>query len=125
MTGKPKEKLHVVHLRCQRCNRYHYNTCNLGMVVIITTLYPNDPLKERVVQRLSIGARTPFRLRYAPTISERLSLLNMPSYSLYTQQLEQFQESKNGMEALELDMPSETVSILESMPPLEDMSANS
>ena len=78
-----------------------------------------------MVQRLSIEARTPFGLRYAPTISERLRLLNTPSYSLYTQQLEQSQESENGMEALELDMPSETVSILESMPPLEDTSANS
>ena len=49
----------------------------------------------------------------------------MPSYSLYTQQLEQSQESENGMEDLELDVPSETVSIPESMPPLEGMSANS
>ena len=70
MTGKPRERLHIVHLRFQRCNRYHYNTCNLGMVVVITTLYPNDPLEERVVQRLLVGARTPFGLRYAPTISE-------------------------------------------------------
>ena len=64
-------------------------------------------------------------MRYAPTISEQLRLLNTPSYSLYTQQLEQSQESENGMEALELDMPSETVSIPESIPPLEGMSANS
>ena len=88
MTGKPRERLHVVHLRCQRCNRYHYNTHNLGMVVVITTLYQNNPLEEQVVQRLSTGARTPFGLSYAPTISERLRLLNTPSYSLYTQQLE-------------------------------------
>ena len=95
------------------------------MVVVITTLYPNDPLEERVAQRLSIGARTPFGLRYAPTIFEHLRLLNTPSYLLFTQQLEQSQESENGMEALELDTPSEIVSILESMPPLEGMSANS
>ena len=88
MTGKPRERLHVVHLRCQRCNCYHYNTCNLGMVVVITTLYPNDPLEEQVTQRLSSGARTPYGLIYASTISERLRLLNTPSYSLYTQQLE-------------------------------------
>ena len=125
MTGKPREMLHVVHLRCQQCNHYHYNTCNLGMVVIITTLYLNDPLEERVVQRLSIGARTPFGLRYAPTTSEQLRLLNTTNYSLDTQQLEQSQENENGMETLELDTPSETVSILESMPPLEGMSANS
>ena len=86
MTGKPRERLHVVHLRCRRCNRYHYNTRNLGMVVVITTLYPNDPLEEQVMLRLSIGARTPYGLTYAPTVSERL--LNTPSYSLYTHQLE-------------------------------------
>ena len=89
------------------------------MVVIITTLYPNDPLEERVVQRLSTGAS------YAPTISERLRLLNTLSYSLYIQQLEQSQESENGMETLELDTPSEMVSILGSMPSLEGMSTNS
>ena len=125
MTGKPRERLYIVHLRCQQCKHCHYNTCNLGTVAIITTLYPNDPLEERVVQRLSIGARTPLGLRYAPTISERLRLLNTPSHSLYTQQLEQSQESENGMEALELDTPSETVIIPKSMPPLEGMSANS
>ena len=49
----------------------------------------------------------------------------MPSYSLYTQQLERSQESENGMETLELDTPSEMVSIPGSMPPLEGMLANS
>ena len=33
--------------------------------------------------------------------------------------------SENGMEALELDTPSETASVPGSMPPLEDMSVNS
>ena len=41
------------------------------------------------------------------------------------QPLEYSQASENGMEALELDMPSETASIPESLPPLEDMSVNS
>ena len=49
----------------------------------------------------------------------------MPSYLLYTQQLEQSQESENGMEALELDTPSDTVSVSESLSPLEGMSINS
>ena len=35
------------------------------------------------------------------------------------------QASENRMEALELDMPSDTASILKSMPPLEDLSLNS
>ena len=73
---------------------------------------------------MSTGARTPYGLSYAPTISEQFRLLNTPSYSLYTQQLERSQESENGMEALELDTPSETVSIPGSMPPLEGMSTN-
>ena len=97
---------------------------NLGMVVIITTLYLNNPFEEQIVQRLSMAARTPYGLSYAPTISEHFRLLNMPSYSLYSQQLEQSQESENGMETLELDTPSDTVSVPESMPPLEGMSAN-
>ena len=98
---------------------------NLGTVIIITTLYRNDPLEEQVVQRLSLRARTPYGLSYAPAISKRLRLLNTPSNSLYTQQLEQSQESENGMETLELDTPSDTVSVPENMPPLEGMSANS
>ena len=74
---------------------------------------------------MSSGARTPYGLTYAPTVSEQLRLLNTPSYSLYTQQLEQFQEKENGMETLELDTPSDTVSIPENMPPLESISTNS
>ena len=27
MTGKPREKLYVVYLRCWRCGHHHYNTC--------------------------------------------------------------------------------------------------
>ena len=45
--------------------------------------------------------------------------------SWYAQPLEQSQASENGMEALELDMPSDTVSVPESLPPLEGMSINS
>ena len=82
-------------------------------------------MEERVVQRLSLGARIPYGLSYAPTISEQLRLLSTPSYSLYTQQLERSQESENGMETLELDTPSDTVSTPGSMPPLEGMSTNS
>ena len=41
--------------------------------------------------------------------------------SWYVQPLEQSQASKNGMEALELDMPSDTASVPESLPPLEGM----
>ena len=40
------------------------------------------------------------------------------------QPLEYSQASENGMEALELDMPSETASVPGSLPPCEDMSVN-
>ena len=83
-------------------------------------MYPNDPLEERTVRRLST-ARTPFGLNYMPTISEHLRLLNTPRYSYYTKQLEQLQQRDNGMEVLELDTPSGTISIPESMLSLESI----
>ena len=45
----------------------------------------------------------------------------MPTNLWYAQPLEYSQASENGMEALELDTPTETVSVLESLPPLEGM----
>ena len=124
MTDKPRERLHVIHLRCQHCN-HHYNTCNLGMVVTITTLYLNDPLEHRTIQHWSPELRSPLGLTQVPTVFERLRRLNTPRYSYYTQQLQLLNERENGMETLELDTPSDMVSIPESMPPLEDLSLNS
>ena len=123
MMGKPQEKLHVVHMRCHQCNRFHYNTWNLGTIVVITTLYTNDPLEECTTQSLST-IRTPFGLNYAPTILECLRLLNTPRYPHNTEQLEQIQGEDNGMEALELDTPTGTISIPESLPSLETMPSN-
>ena len=40
------------------------------------------------------------------------------------QPLEYSQASENGMEALELDKPTETVSVLESSPPSEGLTAD-
>ena len=84
MTGKPREKLHVVYLRCWRCRRHHYNTH-----------------------------------------LERLKPVNTPTSSWYAQPIEYSPASENGMEALELDMPSEKASVPGSLPPLEDMLVNS
>ena len=84
MTGKPREKLYVVYLRCWRCGHHHYNTC-----------------------------------------LEQFKPVNTPMNSWYVQPLEYSLASENGMEALELDTPSETASVLGSLPPLEDMSVNS
>ena len=51
--------------------------------------------------------------------------MNTPTSLWYVQPLEYSQASENEMEALELDTPSETTSIPESLPPLEDMLVNS
>ena len=116
MTGKPREKLHLIHLRCKHCNHYHCNTCNLGTVVVISTLYPNDPLENREVWCLSQGGMAFDHLRQLNT-------------AFYSENYTHFAEAQNArvnmMETLELDMPSDTDSIPESMPPLENLSLDS
>ena len=47
-----------------------------------------------------------------------------PPSPWYVQPLEYSQESENGMEALELDTPTETVSIPENAPPSENPMAD-
>ena len=80
MTGKLREKFHVIYLRCWQCGHHHFNT--------------------RLI---------------------RFKLVDTPINSWYVQPLEYSQASENGMEALELDTPTETVSVPESLPPLEGM----
>ena len=48
----------------------------------------------------------------------------MPTNSWYMQPVGYSEASENGMEAIALDTPSETVSVLEGLPPLEGMSVN-
>ena len=83
MTGKPREKFHVVYLRCWQCGHHHFNT--------------------HLIQFIPV---------------------DMPTNSWYVRHLEYSQASENGMEALELDTPTETVSVLESLPLLEGVSAD-
>ena len=59
------------------------------------------------------------------TCTKWLKPVNTPTNSWYAQPLEQSQASENGMEALELDTPSDTVSVPESLPPLAGMLMNS
>ena len=117
MTGKPREKLHVINLRCPLCQEYHYNTRNQ---VIITTLRPNDPLEDRIVRSLST-AGLPYGYNLAPTFAERLRLLNTSRYARNNNE----QLEDNGMEALELDTPSdtssETVTEPEGLPSIESL----
>ena len=49
----------------------------------------------------------------------------MPTNLWYTQPVGYSEASENGMEALELDTPSETASVSEGLLPLEGMSVNS
>ena len=83
MTGKPREKYHVVYLRCQRCGRHHFNTHQIQIIPI-----------------------------------------NVPPNPWYAQPVEYSQASENEMEALELDTPTETISVLENLPPLESLMTN-
>ena len=83
MTGKPREKLHVIYLRCWQCGHHHYNT---------------------------------HLIRFKP--------IDTPTNLWYAQPVGYSEASENGMEALELDMPSETASVLEGLPPLEGMPVN-
>ena len=76
MTGKPREKYHIVYLKCWRCGCHHFNTHLIQIVPV-----------------------------------------DMPTNLWYAQPLEYSQASENGMEALELDTPIETVSIPENSPP--------
>ena len=48
----------------------------------------------------------------------------MPTTSWYAQPLEYSQASENGMEALELDTPTEKVNVPENTPPSEDLMAD-
>ena len=83
MTGKPREKYHIVYLRCWRCGRHHFNTRQIQIIPI-----------------------------------------NAPPCPWYAQPLEYSQASENGMEALELDTPTEIVSVPEKLPPSESLMTN-
>ena len=96
------------------------------MIVVITTLYPNNPLENREVKHLLQGARNPRGLVQAPTAFECLKHLNTPYYSEYYTCLVGTQNERvNMMETLELDTPNDMVSIPESMPSLENLSLDS
>ena len=63
MTGKPREKLHVIHLQCQWCFRHHYNTHNQATIVVWHGRYPDDPLLVlRIFCMSNIGGRYPLGL---------------------------------------------------------------
>ena len=86
MTGKPHEKLQVVHLRCLWCFRYHYNTRNKGTIVIVHNTYPDDPMQVLHIFCMShIGGRYPLGL---PVFTVEFNRLRRPTNQYYSQYLE-------------------------------------
>ena len=86
MTGKLREKLWVVHLRCQWCFRHHYNTCNQGTIVIVHSTYHDDPMQVPHIFHVSnIGGRYPLGLSVSTVEFNRL---RRPTNQYYSQYLE-------------------------------------
>ena len=83
MTGKPREKLHLIHLRCQWCFQHHYNTHNQGTIVVTHGTYPDDPLLVLHIFHMSnIGGRYPFSLS---TAAIEFNRLRRPTNQYYSQ----------------------------------------
>ena len=83
MTGKPHEKLHVIHLRCQWCFQHHYNTHNQGTIVVTHGTYSDDPLLVPHIFRMSnIGGRYALGL---PTAAIEFDRLRRPTNQYYSQ----------------------------------------
>ena len=73
MTGKPREKLQVVHLRCQWCIRYHYYTHTQGTIVIVHSMYHDDPMQVPCIFLMSnVGGRYPLGLSVSTAKFNRL-----------------------------------------------------
>ena len=86
MTGKPREKLQVVHLRCQWCFRHNYNTCNQGTIVVVHSTYPDSPMQMPYIYCVSnIGGRYPLGL---PVSTLEFNRLRRPINQYYSQYLE-------------------------------------
>ena len=83
MTGKPCEKLHVIHLRCQWCFRHHYNTHNQATIVVPHGTYPDDLLLvPRIFHMSNIGGRYPLGL---PTAAIEFNRYGRPTNQYYSQ----------------------------------------
>ena len=84
MTGKPSERLQVVHLRCQWCFGYHYNTHNQGTIVIVHSTYPDDPMQvPHIFHMSSVGGGYPLGLPVSTVKFNRLRRLTNQYYSQY------------------------------------------
>ena len=82
MTGKPWEKLHVIHLQCQWCFQHHYNTHNQATIVVPHGTYPDDPLLAPCIFRMSnVGGRYPLGL---PTATIEFNRYRRPTNQCYS-----------------------------------------
>ena len=114
MTGKPHEKLQVVHLRCQWCFRYHYNTRNQGTIVIVHSTCPDDPMQVLCIFHVAnIGGRYPLGL---PVSTVKFNRLRRPTSQYYSQYLERTFTAGGILH------DTMAANILSSMPSLEDIS---
>ena len=114
MTGKPRKKLHVIHLLCQWCFQHHYNTHNQVTIVIPHGTYPNDPLLMLHIFCMSnVGGRYPLRL---PTAAIEFNRYRRPTNQYYSQL------SGRTLMAEGVYHDTMAVHIPSSMPSLEDIS---
>ena len=114
MTGKPCEKLHVIHLRCQWCFRHHYNTHNQATIVVLHGTYPDDLLLTPHIFCMSnVGGRYPLSL---PTAAIEFNRYRRPTNQYYSQHL--------GITFMAGGIYHDTMAdhIPSSMPSLEDIS---
>ena len=85
MTGKPREKLHVIHLQCQWCFRHHFNTRNQATIVVLHGTYPDDPLLAPCIFRMSnVGGRYQLSL---PTVIVEFNRYRKPTNQYYSHYL--------------------------------------
>ena len=114
MTGKPCEKLCVIHLRCQWCFQHHYNTHNQGTIVVTHSTYPDDPMQVLHLFCISnVGGRYPLGL---PTSAIEFDRLRRPTNQYYSQYLGRtFMVEGAYHDTMATHIPS-------SMPSLEDIS---
>ena len=114
MTRKSHEKLHVIHLRCQWCFRYHYNTCNQGTIMVVHSTYHDDPMQvPHIFCMFNVGTRYPLG---SPISTVEFDRLGRPTNQYYSQYLGRtFTAGGVFHDTMATNIPS-------SMPSLEDIS---
>ena len=114
MTGKPHEKLQVIHLRCQWCFRYHFNAHSQRTIVIVHNSYPDDLMQVPCIFHMSnVGDRYSLGL---PVSTVEFNRLRRPTNQYYSQYL------GRTFTAGGIFHDTMATNILSGMPSLEDVS---